>query len=162
MRGRLAILLIAVLVLPLVAIAWGGYVALRDSHAADSSDDRVSLATQATLNTAVGELHTRLKAELADLALHVSHLPPGAEGDAAAWDGVAPAQRPTLVAFVPAAGPDGAGLPRGVRLALDEDLRTERAVRGWRQLPLAGGQQLCDVVIEPRAGGSLVALRPLA
>jgi len=166
MRGRLAILLIAALVLPLVGIAWTGYTALRSSFAADAADDQVvSNATKLALNAAVGELHTRLKFELFDLAWRVAHLPPGVEAEAARWDELPPERRPALVAFVPTAGPDRSSLPRALRLALEEDLRTSRPVSGWRQLPLDGAEPvLCDVVIEPRErdGGVLLAVRPLA
>lgn len=164
MRGRLAILLIAALVLPLVGIAWAGHATLRASLTTDAGDDQLSIATQAALNAAVVDLRTRLSDDLTDLALRISHLASDSEGDRAiALGDLEPEEQPSLVLFVPAGGPDAAGLSVALRSALDEELRSGRPVRGWRRLPRDGRDDvLCDVVVEPRPGGVLLALRPLA
>jgi Methyl-accepting chemotaxis protein (MCP) signalling domain len=163
MRGRLAVLLVVTLVLPLVGIAWAGCLSLRESLAGEASDDRLSVATQSALNSALDDLDTRLQGDLALLALRVAHLPPGAAADPArAFEGVPVVARPALLAVVADGGEVLPPLPPALRDALAAELAAPGPVRGWRCLPLGGATAtLCDVVVEPCDGGRLLAVRPL-
>lgn len=164
MRGRLAVLLTIALVLPLVGLAWMGCRSLRSSLAGGLSDDRLSVATQAAMNSALNDLGTRLTDELTEMALRVAHLRPDAARDPdSAFEGVPTVERPTLLVFAAEAGEPVPALPPALRAALEAEVQAPGPARGWRSLPLGGNTAtLCDVVVEPCAGGRLLAIRPLA
>jgi len=163
MRGRLAILLVAVLVLPLTGVGWLGYLSVRTELVAGVDDERADVALQAALNTAVLDLRTRLRGELSDLALRVAHLRDTSTAERErAFAGLPPDQRPAFVASVPDGQAVVAGVPPGVLQALAAELEADRPLCGWLPLPLAEGPELCEVVLEPRGRERLLAVRPLA
>jgi hypothetical protein len=164
MRGRLAVLLTVALVLPLVGLAWMGCLSLRSSLTGGLSDDRLSVATQAALNTALDDLGTRLTDDLTELALRVAHLRSDAARDPdSAFEGVRNVERPTLLIFAAEGGEPVPALPPELQAKLEAELQSPGPARGWRSLPLGGDTAtLCDVVVEPCAGGRLLAIRPLA
>ncbi len=162
MRGRLAILLVALLVLPLTGVGWLGYLALDSELRSEADAQRAGLELDVALNSAVLDLRTQLRADLADLALRVAHLRDTSPTERErAFAGLAEDLRPAVLASVPDARGPVAGVPPGVLEVLATGLETDRPLRGWLSLPLPDGPAACEVVIEPRGRESLLAVRLL-
>jgi len=162
MRGRLAILLVALLVLPLTGVGWLGYHALRNEVQSGSDPERTRMELQAALNAAVVGLRTHLRADLADLALRVAHLrDTSATERELAFADLPRDLQPVLLARVPAVPAAVRGVPPEVLEALAETLDADRPLRGWLSLPLSDGLAPCEVVVEPRGRERLLAVRPI-
>lgn len=163
MRGRLAILLVAALVLPLAGVGWFGYVSVRSRLEATENRDHDAVQAESRLTVAVADFRARLRERLADLALRTAHLPAGVRGDLAeAFADLTDADRPAVAAAVPVGPGSAAGVPDALRAALADELGAGRPLRGWRELPLGDEPVFCEVVVEPRGPVALLIVRPLA
>lgn len=163
MRGRLAILLVAALVLPLAGVGWYGYVSVRSQLEGAASTDHDVLLVESRLTVAATDFRARLRESLADLALRAVHLPVGVPLDPSrSFADLPEARRPVVAALVDAGPGSAPGVPPAVREALADELDAGRPLRGWRELPLGDALELCEVVLEPRGSGSVLLVRPLA
>lgn len=162
MRGRLAILLVALLVLPITGVGWLGYRALRDELQTDADGERARVEAQLALDTTVTNVQARLRADLADFALRIAHLRDlSATERERAFAGLPPEQRPVLLVAIADEPPPAEQVPAAVLEALAEELDADRTLHGWLALPLAGGPAACEIVIEPRGRERLLAVRDL-
>ena len=169
MRGRLSLLVFALVAGPMLVAGSLGYSHLRRSMheldeklAEDTSNVLVLRATHAA-----GFFGHELEDSLRELEDRAGRLDgPGPESVAAAFDDLPPAQRPTAVAEYRPSGSCRPPLPQGTVEALRPYLQGSRTQSGYMLLPPlpdgAGPPVLHQVVLDPREGSRvLVALRRL-
>jgi len=173
MRGRLSILLILLMVLPMVAVGWFGLRSIAD----DGSDQTDSVLLDDIRNRGflrisetVAGLDQAMQASILELSSRLVRL----RGMDAASLGLAfgdlPAmQQPVLVTEMDARGASSPSLGAAATAILQPFVRQGVPQSGYLALPAIGvaassdSQQLYQVAIEPRVGGRAhIALRSLS
>src|SRR5262245_30149152 len=161
MRGRLAIVLVLLLVLPMVAAGWMGYrdVSLGELGEDGSGwgDDR-EMAAKFQLDESARGFRRSLDLSLADLGLRaVGRAAGDAAGLTAAFDDLPEALRPACLVLLDARGEPSPALTAAWRTALAPLLPAKDARTGYALLPAGGpegspprAESLYQVVLAPR------------
>jgi hypothetical protein len=172
MRGRLSILLILLLVVPMVAVGWFGFQSLAaseaevsDSALVDDIRNRVGLR----ISESVEGLGQGLQQSTLELASRLVRLRGTDEASVQAAFGDLPADRqPSFVTAMNARGVAVPPLSLAAAAALQPLVRRGEPAKGFMVLPpldgssVQGAEHLYQVAIEPLGGGGAhVALRPL-
>src|SRR5262245_20647704 len=174
MRGRLAILLVVLLVLPMVAAGWMGY---RDVSVGELGEDGSGwgedreVAANFQLDEAARGFRRVLELSLADLGMRATSQAAGdAAAPAAAFEDEPEALRPTCVVLLGSHGEASPPLSPSWRMALSPLFPVEDARAGFLLLPAGGpegtpprGESLYQAAVAPRpGGGAVLVLRDLS
>src|SRR5262245_3658540 len=174
MRGRLAIVLVVLLVLPMVAAGWMGY---RDVSAGELGEDGTGwgeereIAASFQLDEAARGFRRCLDLTLADLGLRAAGQAAGnGAALAAAFEDMPAALRPTCLVLLAASGETSPALSYSWRSALAPLLPARELRTGYLSLPGGGpesspprAESLYQAVLAPRPdGGAVLVLRDLS
>jgi hypothetical protein len=172
MRGRLSILLILLMVLPMVAVGWFGFQSLAAGNAEDVGNvhpDDIRNRAGLRISETVEGFEQGLQVALLDLSSRLVRL---RGTDAAsirmAFGDLPPEQQPAVVAEMDTRGVIKPALGAEATAILKPFAQQTAPSRGYIALPGPGtdassdAEQLYQVAIEPRTGGRAhIALRPM-
>jgi hypothetical protein len=177
MRGRLSLLLMVVVVVPMMVVGLAAWKARADEERDGRGQirtDEVEAALMLRVHAAALGMERRLHASTSDFGSRAGRLTGVTATDvAAAFGDLAPAAQPTLVAELDAQGASRPPLPDPLRFALLELLSIPGSVAGYAMLPAAAhgpeegppegrGAGLHQFVVAPRPDGRrVVVARPM-
>lgn len=173
MRGRLAILLILLMVLPMAVVGWFSFQSIAGGQPEQTDDVRLDdLHNRAAfrVNEITQTLHHDLEVSMRDMSMGLVRMHgTDAASVSRAFGDLPPELRPVAVTEMDARGRTSPSLGEVADQVLRPLVEQARPVQGYLALPeigsatKSGPESLYQVAIEPKAGGrALIALRLLS